>query len=277
MRALVTGCSSGFGLETAIEFARRGHDVVASMRDLSNRDALDLAAGDAGVRVELVQLDVTDAASVTAATEAASRVGSIDIVVNNAGFQIWAPLEETTDDDVVQQFDTNVTGLVRVIRAVLPSMRAQGGGIIVNVSSVVGMTGSPFESLYSASKHAVEALSESLHFEVRPFGIRVVVIEPGGYPTAFARNAKIGARFDPERSPYAPGYRAWTEALSRTEGHAHGDPRRVACAIADAAESDNPRLYWPVGAEAELVDSLRRPVPFEDYEHSLRTTLGWWD
>jgi NAD(P)-dependent dehydrogenase (short-subunit alcohol dehydrogenase family) len=274
VRALITGCSSGFGLETALEFARRGHDVVATMRDLSKRAVLDAAAHSEAVPIDVEQLDVTDPSSVA---RAVGRVAPIDVLVNNAGFQTWVSIEEATEADVTRQFDTNVNGMLRVTRAVLPSMRERGTGVIVNLSSVVGMTGSPFEGLYSATKHAVEAISETLYFEVRPFGVRVVVVQPGGYPTSFSANAHYGENFDPDRSPYADGFRAWTATLAGTEGHAHGDPREVARTIVEAATTDAPHLYWPIGAEAELVDNIRRPVVFEDYEQSLRTTLNWWD
>jgi len=277
VRALVTGCSSGFGLETAVAFAKQGHDVVATMRDLSRRAALDAAAKDADVALDVLQLDVTDAGSVARAVTEAQAAGPVDVLVNNAGFQIWSPIEEVTDADVFRQFDTNVTGLLRVTRAVLPAMRQRHAGVIVNLSSVVGMTGSPFEGLYAATKHAVEALSETLWFEVRPFGIRVAVVQPGGYPTAFASNAVRGEHFDPERSPYAAGFGGWSATLRRMEGHEHGDPRVVAETIVRAATTDAPRLYWPIGAEAELVDELRRPVSFEEYERALRETLDWWD
>jgi NAD(P)-dependent dehydrogenase (short-subunit alcohol dehydrogenase family) len=277
VRVLVTGCSSGFGLETAIEFAREGHDVVATMRDLSKRGALDCAVERTDVTLTVSQLDVTESESIERAVLDAQRAGPIDVLVNNAGFQIWTSIEEADDDDIARQFETNVTGVLRMTRAVLSSMRERRTGVIVNVSSVVGMTGSPFEGLYSATKHAVEALSETLYFEVRPFGVRVVVVQPGGYPTAFAANAARGVRFDPQTSPYAAGFRAWTATLTAMEGHAHADPRDVARTIVTAATSDEPRLYWPVGAEAELVNRLRRPVAFEDYERALRTTLGWWD
>jgi NAD(P)-dependent dehydrogenase (short-subunit alcohol dehydrogenase family) len=277
MRALVTGTSSGFGLETAVALARKGHDVVATMRDPSRRAALDAAAQEAGVEMHVAQLDVTQPASVARAVDDAMRSGPIDLLVNNAGFQVWSSIEEVDDTDVARQFDTNVTGLLRVTRAVLPSMRERRSGAVVNISSVVGMTGSPFEGLYSATKHAVEALSETLYFELRPFGVRVVVVEPGGYPTAFASNAVFGAAFDPERSPYRDGYRAWTGTLARMEGHAGADPREVADTIIEAATTSEPRLYWPVGAEAELVAGLRRPVSFEEYEQSLRAQLDWWD
>jgi NAD(P)-dependent dehydrogenase (short-subunit alcohol dehydrogenase family) len=276
VHVLITGCSSGFGLETAIAFARRGHDVVATMRDLSRRDALDAAAAAANVHVEVARLDVTDAASVERAVADASRSAPIDVLVNNAGFQIWAPIEEVSDDDIARQFETNVAGLLRVTRAVLPGMRERRSGVIVNLSSVVGMTGSPFEGLYSATKHAVEALSESLYFEVRPFGVRIVIVQPGGYPTAFATNAVRGARFDPDRSPYADGFARWGETLSRMDGHVSADPRVVADTIVTAATTSSPHLYWPIGAEAELVDGLRRPVPFEEYEQALRGALDWW-
>ncbi len=156
-------------------------------------------------------------------------------------------------------------------------MRERGAGTVVNLSSVVGITGSPYEGLYSATKHAVEALSEALYFEVKPFGVRVVVVQPGGYPTAFKGNAKLGVRFDPSSSPYAHGFERWTSTLERLTAGSTADPAEVADVILRAVTAPQPRLYWPVGAEAQLVTELRRPVEFEEYEQKLRSTIDWWD
>jgi NAD(P)-dependent dehydrogenase (short-subunit alcohol dehydrogenase family) len=247
------------------------------MRDLARREPLDRAASAAGVAVDILQLDVTDPDSVERAVATARSNAPIDALVNNAGYQVWTPIEETTDTDVLQQFDTNVVGLVRVTRAVLPSMRERRTGVIVNLSSVVGITGSPYEGLYSATKHAVEALSESLYFEMKPFGVRVVVVQPGGYPTAFAENAVHGMNFDARSSPYAYGFERWTSTLERLTAGSPAHPEEVADTILAAVSAPQPKLYWPVGAEARLVSDLRRPVAFEDYEQKLRSTIDWWD
>jgi NAD(P)-dependent dehydrogenase (short-subunit alcohol dehydrogenase family) len=225
--------------------------------------------------VEIRQLDVTDSGSVTRAVDEAMGVAPVDVLVNNAGYQCWTSIEESTDDDAVEIFETNVAGLLRVTRAILPTMRRRGQGTIVNISSVVGMTGSPFEGLYSASKHAVEALSEALYFELKPFGIRVVVIEPGGYPTALRKNARFGQQFDPVSSPYAEAFHRWRAVIDNLDDGPAPDPSEVAETVVEAVTAPRPTLYWPIGAAAELVDRLRRPVRFETYECELREAIGW--
>src|SRR3990170_6962877 len=179
---VITGCSSGFGMLAALEFARRGDRVYATMRNTAKAGPLLAQAKTAGAAVEVLQLDVNDAVSVAAAIEeVVRREGRIDVLVNNAGMSIDGPVEEFDDDEVLAVFETNFFGVIRVTRAVLPRMRSQGGGTIVTVGSLAGKATLPFSGIYSASKHAVEALSDALHYELQPFGIRVVLIEPGGF------------------------------------------------------------------------------------------------
>jgi NAD(P)-dependent dehydrogenase (short-subunit alcohol dehydrogenase family) len=163
-----------------------------------------------------------------------------------------------------------------MIRAVLPMMRERRDGIIVNVSSVVGLTGSPFEGLYSASKWAVEALSEALYFEMKPFGVRVAVVEPGGYPTNFIRNSVWGTRTS-RGSAYAEGIEAFDIALERQEGDDPEDPGDVARRIADVVEDDGRAGFrHQVGRSAQKIARLRRVPDFGEYEEQLRESLDWW-
>ena len=164
---LITGSSTGFGKLAALEFARRGDTVFASMRTTSKGDALVAAAAAEKLTVQVVELDVTKQALVDAAIgDVMAQAGRIDVLVNNAGLGIHGPIEECDDDEIQSVFETNVHGLIRVTRAVAPVMRAQGSGTIVNISSIAGKVSSPFGGIYSASKHAVEALSDSLYFEL---------------------------------------------------------------------------------------------------------------
>ncbi len=165
---LITGCNSGFGLHASLTFARQGHDVFATVRNLERAAALVDAAKAEDLELHVVRLDVRDADSVDGAVaEVMERAGRIDVCVNNAGIELRGPVEECSDDEVLVQFDTNVFGLLRVVRAVLPVMRAQRSGVIVNVGSLAGLVARPFGGLYSATKHAVEAISESLHSSAR--------------------------------------------------------------------------------------------------------------
>ena len=160
-RILITGSNSGFGRLAALTLARSGHEVIATMRNPAHADAL-LAEAD-GLWVEVRTLDVCDSASVDAALHDAT---TIDVVVNNAGFEVQSAVEQLTDEILRHQLDTNVVGPMRCIRAVMPAWRERGSGVIVNVSSIAGRVGSPYAGAYSASKFALEGLTESLHFEV---------------------------------------------------------------------------------------------------------------
>src|SRR4051812_2381399 len=193
---LITGCNSGFGLHASLTFARQGHDVFATVRNLDRAKPLQDAAEAEGLELHVLRLDVRDGESVDAAVnEVVERAGRIDVCVNNAGIELRGPIEECSDDEVLVQFDTNVFGLLRVVRAVLPVMRAQHAGVIVNVGSLAGLVARPYGGLYSATKHAVEAISEALHFECAEFGVRVAVLEPGQFETELSNNAVVAACF----------------------------------------------------------------------------------
>jgi NAD(P)-dependent dehydrogenase (short-subunit alcohol dehydrogenase family) len=275
---LITGCSTGFGKLAAIEFARRGDTVFASMRDTGRSAPLLDAARAAGVALEVVPLDVTDAASVEGAVrDVLGRAGHIDVLVNNAGVGIHGPIEHAADDEVRRVFETNVFGLLRVTSAVLPQMRARRSGTVVNVSSLAGKVTAPFGGVYAASKHAVEALSDALYFELHPFGVRVVVVEPGGFETAFSANRIIEREFT-EGSPYAELERRFEERTSRLPG---GGERAAADAvaklIADVAHADGPKRRYLVGQDAETIGGLHKQMSDEDFEKAMRSALDFWD
>lgn len=275
---LITGCSSGFGKLAALEFARRGDTVFASMRDTAKSGPLLAEAKAAGVSVEVVPLDVTARASVeSAVSDVVRRAGRLDVLVNNAGVGTHGPVEEFDDDEVQKIFDTNVLGIIRVTRAALPSMRAQRSGTIVNVTSIAGRVTGPYGGVYAASKHAVEALSDALYYELHPFGIRVVVIEPGGFETEIQSKSLLPRRFN-EGSPYLEFERRFSEATVKLPGAGQpGDARVVANAIADAAKADQPKRRQLVGQDAELIGGLHKQMSDEDFEKAMRTTLDVWD
>jgi NAD(P)-dependent dehydrogenase (short-subunit alcohol dehydrogenase family) len=260
-RVLITGCSTGFGRAAAVELTSRGHEVVATARKVEVLDDLDVAAR--------LALDVDDDRSVTTAVAAA---GDIDALVNNAGFGVVGPVEMVPLAEGRRGMETNFFGTVRMIQAVLPGMRARGGGSIVNVTSLAGRVAPPLDGFYSASKFAVEGLSEALHYEVAHFGIRIRLVEPGVFETAFRGNI---ARYGMEHAPYDELDRQWEAARGRLIG---GDdapgPEAVAVAIADAVESTEPRLRWPVGADAEMVVAARASSTDEEFEALMRGTLG---
>ena len=272
---LITGCSSGFGLLAANLFASKGHRVFATMRNPERAPAdLDPAA-------TVVALDVDDDASVRAAVATVlEEAGRVDVVVNNAGFGLRGPGEQADLDAARRMFDTNVFGVVRMCQAVLPSMREQRSGVIVNVSSLTGVVANPFGGLYAASKHAVEALSDTLHYEVHPWGIRVVLIEPGSFETRFGENAHVSDGFD-ESSPYWSLAQGFDRALDKLRGDMAGeggaDPQLVADAIWEAAtDPAHPRRRL-VGADAEMIGGLRKQLDDEQFERTVRQALDFWD
>jgi NAD(P)-dependent dehydrogenase (short-subunit alcohol dehydrogenase family) len=266
---LVTGTSSGFGRLTALEFAQRGHVVFASMRDTAKATPLLAAAEAAGVALEVLRLDVTDRAAVdTAIAAVLERSGRLDVVVNNAGVFTVGPVEAHDDDEIAAAFETNVFGVVRVVRAVLPAMRKQRAGTIVVVGSIAGRVAWPTVGVYAATKGALEALCDALHYELQPFGIRVVLVEPGHFATGLpARRAR---RFTRD-SPYLPIARAFADFP--LAGRTAGDPRRVAEAIVAAAESARPQRRYILGEDAEHWSELHRRLSDDDFADVLRATL----
>jgi len=258
-RALITGCSSGFGRATAVELKKRGHEVVATARRPETLADLDVD--------ERLALDVTDDASVAAAVAAA---GPVDVLVNNAGIGIGGPVELVPLAEVRRLFETNFFGALRMMQAVLPQMRARGVGTVVNLSSVSGRVAAPLSGLYAASKFALEAVSEALHFEAGHFGIRVVVIEPGYFKTNLSESH---ADYGVDAPPYDELHRITEEMEQRLgRGQAPG-PEVVAAAIADAVESPPPGPRLPVGTDAEMVLGARATMDDVTFEKTMRQVL----
>jgi NAD(P)-dependent dehydrogenase (short-subunit alcohol dehydrogenase family) len=259
-RALVTGCSTGIGRATALELTARGYEVTASARRVATLEDLDVKAK--------IALDVDDDASVAAAL---AQVGPVDVLVNNAGFGLDGSVEEVPLADVRRCFETNFFGVVRMVQAFLPAMREQGSGAIVNVSSVAGVAAGPLAGYYSATKWALEALSESLHLEVGHFGVRVVIIEPGGIETSFGANLVDHREVE---GPYRPLAEQWAASSGvLTGGNPAPGPELVAVAIADALAGAAGPLRVPVGEDAKLVTSARGSTPYGDFEALMRSAL----
>jgi NAD(P)-dependent dehydrogenase (short-subunit alcohol dehydrogenase family) len=260
---LITGCSTGIGLETAVHFAELGHTVYASMRNLERAQPLRDAAGSRRVSVHIIQLDVTDERSIERAVEdVLAREGHIDVLVNNAGIGALRATELTTDDEAHAIFETNYFGALRMIRAVLPSMRELRRGTIVNISSVAGRIAPGGMSAYPASKWALEAASEALAQEVTSFGIRVAIIEPGFIVTPILDKALDSLTPDPS-SPYADLERRVSVIFG--QARETGSPSTlVAKAIAHAVSTGDPQLRYLVGIDANtLVQNRARMTDAE--------------
>ncbi len=247
---LVTGVSSGIGREMAQLLAERGFRVFGSARDPRRVDAIS--------GVEMLQLDVTDDASATESVQSVLReAGRLDALVNNAGYALAGALEETSLQEAHEQFETNFFGVLRMVNAVLPAMRAQASGRIVNVSSVVGVIPEPYMGIYVASKHAVEGYTETLDHEVRQFGIRVSLVEPGFTRTGLGANGKTTDRV---LGAYA-AQREQALAFIQEQVRNGAGTRSVAEAIQRALTASSPRLRYRVGRPVGLVIALKWLLP----------------
>lgn len=265
---LVTGASGGIGRATAAAFSAAGWNVAATMRRGADDPSIRGLAG-----VEVLPLDVTSADSVAAALDATlTRFGRIDVVVNNAGFAVDGPFENMDDEVIRRQFDTNVFGLMRVTRGVIPVFRRQGSGTLVQVSSMAGRLTFPLYSVYHASKWAVEGFSESLAYELRPFGIRVRIIEPGAIRTDFYGRSRAQVP-SAAGDGYAELVARW-EAVSIARGMTGADPALVAATILRAATDRGGRLRYPVASPAPLLLSLRRWLPERWWMALVRRRYG---
>jgi NAD(P)-dependent dehydrogenase (short-subunit alcohol dehydrogenase family) len=259
---IVTGVSSGIGRAAAEKFAQQGCQVFGTVRSLSKATPLP--------GVQLIEMDVQDNASIQRAIQSVmDRSKRIDVLVNNAGVAMVGAMEETSMGEAAWLFETNVLGILRTSQAVLPHMRAQRSGRIVNVSSVLGFLPAPYMGLYSATKHAVEGLSETLDHEVRQFGIRVSLVEPSFTKTGLDTNAphavkKIPA-YDSERERV-------TNAVAKSVGNAPG-PDGVAHTIVVAALGTWRMRHTPKG-QASLLAKLRRFMPAGPVDQSLRKSFG---
>lgn len=271
---LITGCSTGIGRTTAERLVANGWKVYATARRLETLP--DLA--ERGCRV--LGLDVCDEASMRAAVDAVERAeGAVGVLINNAGYGQEGALEEVTIEQLRRQFETNVFGLVRLTQLVLPGMRRQGWGKIVNLSSMGGKLTFPGGGVYHASKHAVEALSDALRFEVRPFGIDVIVIEPGPIKTRFGDTAVESLQsLGQNHSPYA----AFNAVVSQRLRDAYegplammaAGPEAVAAAIEKAISARRPKARYPVTVAARFLMGLRRWLPDRAFDGLLRTQFS---
>lgn len=273
--ALVTGASSGFGLLTSLALARNGYYVIATMRDLTKQSKLMEAAVQQGVRNNLLcmQLDITDMdKSEQIVTFIKVNYGRMDVLVNNAGYAVGGFVEDIPLINWQEQMDTNFFGLVAMTRAVLPIMREQGSGTIINVSSVSGRMGFPGYAPYAASKFAVEGFSEALRLEMMPFGVNVVLVEPGSYRTDIWQKG-----FETIHAPANSAYRAKLEAVLRySKQSAAGapNPQEVAELIVRIAGLKKPKLRYPIGKGASLLILGKNLLPWRALERIIDRLLN---
>lgn len=263
--AIVTGSSSGIGFETALALAREGYHTYATMRDVKKSNKiLDIATKE-NLKIEVLELDVNNENTIKKAVEKIlNEKKRIDVLVNNAGYFLVGCLEDLSIEDLKEQFETNFFGVVRTIQAVLPTMRNQKSGTIVNISSVAGRIGFPVTPAYISSKFAVEGLSESMRYELSPFGIRTIIIEPGVIKTNIFTNLKNSTKSDSV-------YKDMTEKVMNgltMMSEMGTPPQEVAKTIIKAVSSENPLPRYPVGNDAIMfleAKKAKTDIEFENY------------
>jgi NAD(P)-dependent dehydrogenase (short-subunit alcohol dehydrogenase family) len=266
----ITGCSTGFGRELALAVLERGWRCVATAR---NKASLDDLAPDAGDRLLRVSLDVTDAAQIEAAVaQALKQFGAIDVLVNNAGYGYQSSIEEGDEREIRAQFDANTFGLFAMTRAVLPGMRAKGGGHVINITSVAGLAGFPGSGYYSASKHAVEGFSDALLAEAGPLGIKVTCVEPGPFRTDWAGRSLVQT---PNRiADYAETAGARMQRTAEGSGKQAGDPKRAALAMIRLTEVEKPPRHLVLGAFGVDAVAARLRAALADIDTWRDTSLA---
>ena len=265
--ALVTGSSSGIGFETSLALARNGFHTFATMRDLGKDEKIKQIIEKEDLSIEILELDVDSEESVNQAIKTVSeKKGRIDVLVNNAGYGMWGTVEDVSIDEFKKQFETNFFSIIRLIQKVAPIMRKQSSGNIVNISSVAGRIGFPVSPAYISSKFALEGLSESLRFELMPFGINVIIIEPGVIKTNFFDSMKLS-----EKSQEDSTYKEITDKVIsgvKMMAEMGTSPKEVADTIIKALKDEKPLPRYVVGNDAMMfleAKKMKTDIEFENY------------
>jgi NAD(P)-dependent dehydrogenase (short-subunit alcohol dehydrogenase family) len=265
--AVVTGTSSGIGFETALALAREGYYTYATMRDTTKGDKIKELGKKDNLKISVLELDVDDENSVkNAIQKILEQKQRIDVLVNNAGWVLWGCVEDTSINEFKTQFETNFFSIIRLIQEVAPTMRKHGSGTIVNISSVVGRIGFPASPAYISSKFALEGLSESLRFELAPFGVNVVIIEPGVIKTNFMQNMKMAKKSESDTVYRDITIKVVSGVKMMIEMGTH--PKEVADTIVKAVKDEKPLPRYIVGNDASMFLEAKKnktDIEFEDY------------
>jgi len=271
--AVVTGSSSGIGFETSLTLARSGFLTYATMRNLGKGATIKSVAAKEGLPIRVVQLDVTEERSINDAIHSIkSDVGKIDVLVNNAGYGLNGAFEDLAMEEIKAQYETNLFGVIRVTQAVLPIMRKQKSGIIVNISSGAGRFGYPGGSAYVSTKFAIEGLSESMAYELEPFGIRVVLVEPGVIKTNFVNSIVAAKKSQDPNSPYTQLMQNVATSFQHViEGGSSTDV--VAKVVLKAVTSENPTLRYLAGKDVETWIEGKKSISDEEFYKMMKENL----
>lgn len=266
---LTTGANSGIGLETVLEVARRGFRSIGSVRSEAKAEVVHQAAADAGVQVETVLLDVSDAAR---CHEVVATIDGLYGLVNNAGYSGSGAIEDVDDDDVRQQLEVMLVAPMRLARLALPALRTGGGGRIVNISSIYGRTTTPLTGWYQAAKHGLEAASDAMRMEVAGDGVKVVLVEPGGFRTGIWDEFEADVESH-AGSRYEASYRR-ALTVTKLSQPVMGHPRRVAKAVGTALTTPIPRARYLVGHDAQAMARMMPLVPTFLKDRVTRAVMG---
>jgi NAD(P)-dependent dehydrogenase (short-subunit alcohol dehydrogenase family) len=272
---LITGCSSGFGLYTAVRLSRSGHQVIATMRDLHKKNDLVSLVQGHNLNIKILPVDVTKNFTILSAVDEIKKIyGRIDVLVNNAGYGIAGFFEDLSDQDIRDQIETNFFGVQNMTRAVLPLMREKRQGLIINISSISGLYALPCFGAYCASKWALEAFSESLLFELAPFNIHVCLVEPGIYKTKiFSENRRYAKDFFNSDSPYYPVSQILQKRTNDNLNNENKSPDEVAIMIESLICSRRPPFRNIPDRRSRLLYALKRFLPFRVYQTAVQWAL----
>ena len=278
--AVITGSSSGIGFETSLLLARKGFYTYATMRNLNKSQKINDIAQNENLPLKVLQLDVTDDKSVKDAfRQVQDEKARIDVLVNNAGYDVMGAVEDLSIDEFKSQFETNFFGVIRVTKEVIPIMRNQGGGNIINISSVGGRIGIPLNTAYISSKFALEGLSESMRYELEQFGIDVILIEPGAVKSNFFENADVvinnnNTTNSTKTSLYSPLTQKLIKGFEPIlESSSSSLPSDVAKVIYQAIDSDNRQVRYLVGKDAASIINARQNLSDKEFENWIKESF----
>jgi NAD(P)-dependent dehydrogenase (short-subunit alcohol dehydrogenase family) len=274
--AVVTGSSSGIGFKTALTLGRNGFQTYATMRNIAKSKNIKSIATKENLPINIEQLDVTDNKSVTNAIQAiVSKADRIDVLVNNAGYALTSAFEDLAIEEIKAQYETNLFGLIRTSQAVLPIMRKQKSGVIVNISSGAGRFGYPGGSAYVSTKFAVEGLSESMAYEIEPFGIKVILIEPGVIKTNIANGMVVAKKSQNPNSPYFQIMQKMSTSFEHMLENASSSPDLVAKVVLQAVTSENPSLSrYLAGKDVESWIEAKRNMSDDEFHKMIKRSFN---
>lgn len=271
--ALITGCSSGIGYETALMLARNGYHTFATMRNVKKSNSILKTSEEENLPLKVLELDVNDVRSIERAiNQVKNEAKRIDILINNAGYGLVGFFEDLSLDEIRNQFETNFFGVLNITKKVIPIMRSQKSGIIINISSGAGQVGFPGISAYVSTKFAVEGFSESLTYELSPFGIKVIIIEPGVIKTNFFNNCTISEQSARKGSPYSSSVDKLQKDIDMMQEHATS-PTEVAKMILQVLRTDEPKQRYIVGNDVAMILEAKKNLSDIEFKKMMMQNI----